>query len=143
MRKKLLLVVIMCCLLVGCGNKKPDDVSDKAYSDAVKTIDIMGAYSDGKYDEEEIIHELYEIEIDTDKLFDEEYLNSLERNSEGELVDNSSQYPRDVSVYVDIVDIRIQMSTLELDIGENNKKDSINTAMEIKEELAETINYKD
>lgn len=143
--KKLLFVLAICCLIVGCGDKQeiPEGISEEAYSHATKTVKIMEDYSAGKLDGEETITELYEIEIDTDKLFDEEYFNSLERNSEGELVDNSSKYPRDVSVYVSILDIRTQMSTIRLDIKDEDKKESINLAMEITDELAEKINYKD
>lgn len=143
--KKLLVAMLCIILLMGCGNgeEKPEDISEKAYSDAIKTIDIMDKYLDGDSDLEELMDELYEIDIDVDSVTDVEYFSTLDQNENGEYIDNSAEYPRDVSIYFDILDIQNQMSTLMLDIPEENKNQAVEIATEIRDELADAINYKD
>lgn len=144
--KKILILLILCVLLVGCGkseSEKPQDISEEAYLDAIDAIEIVDAYSDEKCDAEKAIKDLYEIDVDTDSLLDSEYLMSLERNENNELIDEKMEYPRDISVYASIFDIQTQMSTLRLDIGEENKEKAVDSVMELRDELANKINYND
>ena len=144
--KKTLILLISCVLLIGCGkseSEKPQDISEEAYLDALDAVEIADAYSDEKYDVEKAITDLYEIDVDTDSLLDSEYLMSLERNENNELIDEKMEYPRDISVYVSIFDIQTQMSTLRLDVGEENKEKAVDSVMELRDELADKINYKE
>lgn len=142
MRKISVLVIACMMLLIGCGGGKPDDVSEQAYSDAVKAIDAMDSYSDGNLDLEELMDELYEIDIDIDSLTDMEYFETLEEDENGILVDNNSEYPKDVSIYFNILDMKMQMSTLRLDIDADVKNDAVEIATEMRNQLADTVKYK-
>ena len=146
--KKLILSLIVCCIVIGCGkeengNEKPDGISKEMYLYAIETIEIMDSYSLGKYDLDKTMDELYEIDIDTDCLGNDEYMSSLTKDEEGEFIDENSEYPKDISIIMNIADIRLQMSTLELDVKEDIKNTAIETAINIKDDLAKKINYKD
>ena len=119
MRKKLLLVVLVSCLLIGCGNKKPDDVSEEVYDMAVYAIDVVDLYLDGEATIEETDEKLEQFDIDLDY--------------------DDGEYEGDSSVEVDIIVLQTRVSSLELGYGTT----TITDVKEARNELAETINYKE
>lgn len=141
MGKKVIAVLLMVsALLCGCGggnNDLPEGISEEAYEKAIQTVELTDLYLKEKLNLEETMAKLYNLDVD----FDEDYLNSLSRNEDGELIDENSEYPRDGMVNVSIVDIRLQISTMDFGDDEYKKK-TLENIRELRDELAEKINYK-
>lgn len=72
-----------------------------------------------------------------------DYMRSLKKNDEGELIDENAECPKDVGVYMNIVDLRIQISVLDSDGTDDFKQKTIDNIKEIRNKLAKKINYKD
>lgn len=141
--KRILCIALAVVMLTGCGgNKKPDGLSDEAYENAKIAIETVDNYTSGKKDAESSAKELYNIEIDTERLYDSEYLLSLKRNENGHLIDSLDEFPKDISVTVYISDIRSAMSSLYLDIGIESRLFLEDTIIEEKDKLEDLIEYR-
>lgn len=141
MKRLILSIIALSLILCGCGgDKKPDDISREAYEKAAETIDAIDLYLDEKTDLDKTLDKLYEIDVDVS--LDEEYMLSLERNENDELIDNTLEFPRDCAIYVDIFDIRTVISTLRVVDGEGEQK-ILDQAKGLRDGLSKKINYKD
>ena len=145
MMKKIIGIVICVLLLAGCGNKigeKPDDISEEAYEDAILAVNTIDSYKDNDVDLDQALDSIYEIDLDSDLLFDQEYYNSLSRNENNDLIDNNANYPRDVEIYYTILDIKTGLSTLRLELEDEEKDEITQTIMDFRDDLVNTVNYK-
>lgn len=141
--KRIVCIALAAVMLTGCGgNKKPDGLSDEAYENAKIAIETVDNYTSGKNDAESSAKELYNIEIDTERLSDSEYLLSLERDKDGNAIDSSEEFPKDVSVDMYIFDIRTTMSSISLDIKEEARTSMENMMIEEREKLENLIKDK-
>lgn len=143
--KKIIGIVICVLLLAGCGNKigeKPDDISEEAYEDAILAVNTIDSYKDNDVDLDQALDSIYEIDLDSDLLFDQEYYNSLSRNENNDLIDNNANYPRDVEIYYTILDIQTGLSTLRLELENKEKDEIMQTITDFRDDLVNTVNYK-
>lgn len=135
------LAIVICLMVAGCGeNKKPDDISAEAYEKATTTIDAIDLYLDEKSDLDKTLDSLCEIEMDIS--FDEEYMLSLERNENDELIDKTLEFPRDCAINADIFDIKNTASSMRFAEGENKQR-VLEQIRDLRDGLAKKANYKD
>lgn len=72
-------------------------------------IEIINSYKKGDIDIQEVSSSLYndiEYEYDFDGMYGMEHMSTLQYNSNGECLDPDAEFPRDIEVYLTILDVR-------------------------------------
>lgn len=104
------LVIILCLGLFACGGK-PEGLSDDQYDAAIKAVETVDKYLDGKMDSEEAYDEI----------------NSI-----------SHQFDRGEDDHINVGLVDVQLSSLLVDLlGDSSDK----TIKEDRDKLADLINY--
>lgn len=112
--EKILLFAVACCLLIGCGGK-PSGISDEMYDTAVYVVDAVDLYLDGESTSEETYEKIDSLNIPESKESD------------------------DLSVETEILSVKIALFGSKESVGTSG----ISDVKEARNELAETVNYKD
>lgn len=112
--KLFILILISSFLLIGCG-EKPSGVSDEMYDTAVYVIDAIDLYLDGESTSEETYEKIDSLNIPESKESD------------------------DLSVEMEILNIKTALFGSKESVGTSG----ISDVKEARNELAETVNYKD
>lgn len=136
--KRIVLLLLCCFILGGCEKRtKPDDISEEMYKNAVYAIKLVDSYLEGKSSFEETMEKLYKIDVE----YDYDYYLTLKMNDKGEIIDENLEFQRDPMINIEIIDIRGQMLYMEF-ANDEQKENTLEKIKELRDKLAERINYK-
>lgn len=119
MNKKAIFLAMICFILVGCGNKKPDNVSQDMYDTAIYVINVTDLYLDGEATVEETKEKLDSVNVEYNP--------------------NNDEYDGDSNIEAHIISLKSSVESVELGYGTS----TISDVKEERDELADKINYND